>query len=386
MNLIHHAWQDRELERMARVAYDLRARGYTPPPIVNNLTSGTTFTPLVTGLYRIECLGGGGGGGAGSSSASASTLFGLGGAGGAPGGSTQAYMTLTGGTAYTYALGTAGTGGTVTSGATHNGGNGSVGGNTTFTGPSTLVAPGGGGAQGASFETPVTVAVINGDILTVTLTNGFAGAQGTPGTSLVGIRSAAGGTWGSAGSSGAGINGLWPTSRNTGGTPSSYDLVYGNGSIVPSGTYTASSGLAAPFAINGGIPGENSYSILGNIWGAGYGGPGVWLPSIPLYAVQAGGAAFGLGGGGGGCGGASATSTSYGGTGASAGTLGGGGANGSNGGNTGSANGTAGASASANTGAGGGGGGGAAAGNAGAGGAGGTGLIVITGPFPASGI
>lgn len=384
MTLIHHAWQDKELERMAWLASNLQATGYTPPAVANILTSGTTFTPLVTGLYRVQCLGGGGGGGGGGSSTTAASLYGFGGGGGAAGAVAEAWMTLTGGTGYTYALGTAGAGGTTTAGATHNGGDGSAGGNTTFTGPSTLVAPGGGQGGGAGYETPATAAVLNGSILTLTLAHAtYIQNANSVGGATVGMRSAAGGTWGSAGDSGAGINNLpFLVGRQSG---TALTLIYSNGGTVPSGTYTASSALVAANYVNGGVTGVDTYQTYGDEWAPGYGGPGVWIPSITTWALQPGLGAAGLGGGGGGCGGASAPGTSLGGTGASAGTSAGGGAAGSNGASA-NANGTAGSAAAANTGAGGGGGGGSAAGNAGVGGAGGTGLIVITGPFPASGL
>lgn len=386
MTFIHHAWQDRELERMARVAWDLQAKGYTPPPIAQSLTASGTFTPIVTGLYRIDELGGGGGGGGAASSLTANALLGFGGGGGAAGGTVFGYMTLVAGTGYTYTIGAAGSGGPAFSGTPPGGGgSGGTGGNTSFAGPSTLVAPGGGGGQYGGFETTATTAVLNNGLLTLVCPNPVEiGNNGVPGAANVCIRSAAGGTWGSAGTLGTGINGIFQLADHSSNNLT-IDLLYGAGGTVPSGTYTASSAKVAQQNISGGVTGVGTFSIQGDEWAPGYGGPVTWIASVPLSVSAAGIGVAGLGGGGGGAGGASATGSSLGGTGGGAGSSAGGGAAGSNGASA-NANGTAGTAAAANSGSGGGGAGGSAAGTTGAGGAGGSGLIVITGPFPASGL
>lgn len=101
---------------------------------ISYLTSGTSFTTQSTTTKAfVECVGGGGGGG-GSSGGST----GGGGGGGAYAAKT---FTVTGSTAYTYAIGASGSGGSV-------GNNGTSGGNTTFTvGATTITANGGGGAN-----------------------------------------------------------------------------------------------------------------------------------------------------------------------------------------------------------------------------------------------
>lgn len=368
----NHTFHDEKLAELARLARGFTSF-YTPRSTTQLIASGT-FTPTFSGNYTINSLGGGGGGGAGSSPAT-TALIGLGGGGGAAGGTAEGVLALVGGTSYTYTIGTAGAGGTVTAGATHNGGNGGNGGNSSFVGPSTILAPGGGGGQGGAYQTPITAVSLVGDILTCTLTNTPSPGNTIPFTAPVNIAGAAGGTWGSAGSSGAGINGLWQNGRaNTGTT---IDLLYANGGTVPSGTYTASSAILTILTINGGVTGVSTFSLYGAEWGAGYGAPAVWLQGLGEISASGLGP-IGLAGGGGGTGGSS--SASNGGTGGAGGTMAGGGLGGSNGG-SGSAAGTVGTAGGTNAGAGGGGGGGAAASNAAAGGAGSLGLIIVEGPL-----
>lgn len=99
-------------------------------------TSGTSFTPSVTAIYKITLIGPGGGGGGGASS-------GQGSAGGGQGAVCYYWQKLVAGTPYTYAIGSPGAAG---AGGGYQGG---AGGNTTFSGtPSTVTAGGGQGGGG----------------------------------------------------------------------------------------------------------------------------------------------------------------------------------------------------------------------------------------------
>lgn len=121
-------------------------------------TSGTSYTTPsnCTAIY-VEMVGGGGGGG----STNQGTNFG--GGGGGAGAYCAKYFTVTGSTAYTYAIGAGGSG--------NNSGNTNNGGSTTFTvGATTITAgggTGGGGGQGGG----------GGG----TATNGDINVSGTPG-------------------------------------------------------------------------------------------------------------------------------------------------------------------------------------------------------------
>lgn len=120
------------------------------------LTSGTSYTTPsnCTAIY-VEAVGGGGGGGNGTNN--------VGGAGG--GAYCAKYFTVTGSTAYTYAIGSGGASINTSSA------NGNSGGNTTFTvGATTITAGGGSGGTQAAGGSPVAIAggsggtATNGDI------------------------------------------------------------------------------------------------------------------------------------------------------------------------------------------------------------------------------
>lgn len=109
------------------------------------LTSGTSYTTPsnCTAIY-VEMVGGGGGGGGIQSGGASSPASG----GGGSGAYVAKYFTVTGSTAYTYAIGAAGTAGTT---APTNGG---TGGNTTFTvGATTITAGGGSGGTAVNGTT-----------------------------------------------------------------------------------------------------------------------------------------------------------------------------------------------------------------------------------------
>jgi hypothetical protein len=133
----------------------------------SSATATPDFVPTITGQYEIECIGGGGGGGgAGSSAHSSGTPTQAGGGGGSQGASVRGIQTLIEGTPYQCSVGAGG--GTASGGASggNAGTNGHNGGNTLFSGPTAIYAPGGGGGdpsaatsanpvQGASYGNPV---------------------------------------------------------------------------------------------------------------------------------------------------------------------------------------------------------------------------------------
>jgi hypothetical protein len=134
------------------------------------LTAGTTFTTGVdTETIRIRMVGGGGGGGGCTSVAAAAAAAGGGGAGAYA----EKVFDVLPNTAYTYAIGAAGTG--VAGAAGNNGGN------TTFTGPGavTVTAPGGGGGPLATAATTLTARA--GGAGGAVATNGDLNSAGAPG-------------------------------------------------------------------------------------------------------------------------------------------------------------------------------------------------------------
>lgn len=170
-------------------------------PAITVLTSGTTWTTpgdiTASTVFKITMAGGGGGGGGHNTTNGEA-------AGGGAGGALVVYVTgLTASTGYTYAIGSAGTGGTAAPT------DGSAGGNTTLTiGATTYTANGGGAgaaAQGGAGGTGGTAT--NGDI-NIT---GQAGS-GSGGTASAATPGVAGGSPGL----GLGVGG--GAQRNTGGS------------------------------------------------------------------------------------------------------------------------------------------------------------------------
>jgi hypothetical protein len=108
------------------------------------LTSGVSYTtPVTATAIYVEAVGGGGGGGGADLT---DTGNGIGAGGGGSGGYSAKYFSVTGNTAYTYAIGAGGSGGSAT-----NGTNGTIGQNTTFTVSAvTITAAGGGFGSGAN--------------------------------------------------------------------------------------------------------------------------------------------------------------------------------------------------------------------------------------------
>ncbi len=107
------------------------------------LTSGTSYTaPATATSIYVELVGGGGGGGGADTTESTS---GSAAGGGGSGAYAAKYFSVTGNTAYTYAIGAGGSGGSNT------GGNGTTGANTTFT-VSGVTVTAGGGAAGLGFQ------------------------------------------------------------------------------------------------------------------------------------------------------------------------------------------------------------------------------------------
>lgn len=324
--------------------------------------ASSTFTPTVSGLYLVRLCGGGGGGGAGGCSAALSVA--AGGSGGGAGITTEAVMQLTAGTGYAVTIGAGGTAGTVTAGAGQVGGGGGTGGDSIFTGPTVLHAPGGGGGGGGNPAATITAATISGQVMTLTLSIANTFQQGEYFT----VSGAAGGAW-------ANLNGVEHLVISASGTTV---IALACSATIPSGTYTASTGFLLAQAHDGGVPGGGGPTFKGLIFGPGYGGANdvfgaSWVPAT-------GTGPYGLAGGGGGTGGP-ATATN-GGTGGNPGTQAAAGTNGTGGGSAGTS-GTAGTAGAANSGAGGGGGGAGqgSSGNGASGGAGGTGSGLILGPF-----
>jgi hypothetical protein len=174
------------------------------------LTSGTSYTTPsnCTSIY-VECVGGGGGSGGNAGSPSGS-------GGGGGGGYSSKYFTVTGSTAYTYAIGAGGTAGN--SGGPSGGG---TGGSTTFTvSATTITAAGGvGGVQSNTQAIP-----------------GSAGGVGSGGDFNF-----SGGPGGSASTSGSGFGGQGGNSIFGGGGKGSANSAgvnganYGGGASGPSG-------------------------------------------------------------------------------------------------------------------------------------------------------
>lgn len=144
------------------------------------LTSGTSYTTPsnCTAIY-VEAVGGGGGGGGKDNVAND-----IGGSGGG-GAYCAKYFTVTSSTAYTYAIGAAGTGGAAGANA------GVAGGDTTFTVGATTITANGGNAGAAGTTTSQKIAIpttgVNGDInVTGQYGISFAGGQRAGGSSMFG--------------------------------------------------------------------------------------------------------------------------------------------------------------------------------------------------------
>lgn len=121
------------------------------------LTSGTSYTtPSNCTKIYVEAWGGGGNGG----SAQGSAQYDSAGGGGGAGAYCAKYFTVTGSTAYTYAIGAGG------------------GGNTTFTVGATTITAGGGSTAGSASAAARTTGALGG-----TATNGDLNARGASGTS-----------------------------------------------------------------------------------------------------------------------------------------------------------------------------------------------------------
>lgn len=111
------------------------------------LTSGTSFTPLRSGIAKVTCVGGGG---AGGFIAAQTNLCSIAAPGGSSGGVVEEWVRLTGGTTYTYSIG--------------NGGAGIVGGvaagSTVFNGPTTITATGGVSGTGYNATAPINSIIV----------------------------------------------------------------------------------------------------------------------------------------------------------------------------------------------------------------------------------
>jgi hypothetical protein len=149
----------------------------TPTELVLfQLTSSGSWTAPSSGTYEIHCVGGGGGGGG---------YYGSGGAGGFY---STANLSLVGGTAYTVTVGGFG--------ARADSGTAGSGGPTSFVGPSTVTANGGGGGSSRNFGTSGV--------------GGNGGSGGAPAAN-------AGNGWGGGGGGYDGSNSSWSTNPSNGG-------------------------------------------------------------------------------------------------------------------------------------------------------------------------
>lgn len=190
---------------------------------ISYLTSGTSFTTQsTTTKIFVECVGGGAGGGGVSSSGSAG--------GGGSGAYCAKTFTVTGSTAYTYAVGSGGSGG----GA---GGGGSTGGNTTFTVGATTITAAGGNGGGAGSGGSVAGGGSGGSA-----TNGDINAGGGNGGN--GIGNGLGG-FGAASVFGQGAQGGIGSPGANGGSATPYGSGGGGGCYAATGSQSASGGSGA---------------------------------------------------------------------------------------------------------------------------------------------
>lgn len=130
-----------------------------PPPlglgqVTLTAASGSWLCPA-TGTWEVICVASGGSGGGGG--ANTSTTISTGGSGGGPGGVIRAEMSLTAGTAYAYTIGASVAGGNGgAAGGANAGAAGAAGQQTSFSGPTTVTAQGGGQGQGGAATTATT--------------------------------------------------------------------------------------------------------------------------------------------------------------------------------------------------------------------------------------
>lgn len=185
------------------------------------LTTGVSHVtgPQTTSI-SVRMVGGGGGGGGGSF---ASPNMGFGG-GGAGGGYAEKTFTVTPNTAYTYAIGGAGTAGANT------GGTGGTGGDTTFAvGAVTVTAKGGLGGVGLAAGTGLIV--VAGGATGGVSTNGDINSGGEPGHNGVRLSGVLGGS-GGGGSSPFGSGGTGRTTNGAGNAGLGYGAGGGGAAAV----------------------------------------------------------------------------------------------------------------------------------------------------------
>jgi hypothetical protein len=130
-------------------------------------------------------------------------------------------------------------------------------------------------------QVPVTVTAVSltGTALTLTLAATPVWTVGE----FVTINGAVGGTWGTAGTSGLGINGAWAVASGSG---TSWVVTYTNGGAAPTGTYTASSATTFP-NFTPAISGIYSVEVIGG--GGGGGGSGSPANNTTNQSGSAGG-------------------------------------------------------------------------------------------------
>lgn len=242
-------------------------------------TTSGTFTPSVSGLYMIACVAGGGGGGGGGSASTG--IAQSGGGGGAQGEVKTQIQSLVALTAYTCTIGAGGAGGTGGAAGGHAGQAGTQGGTTTFAGPTTLAAQGGGLGQPSGASS--TAYVVGGQ---------YAG----------GASDQAGFNNPSAGSGGASQIGF--SYSSAGGGAIGFGVGGGGGGGVSTSTHGGGGGYAASFNGTAGAGGNGASATTSGVAGAG-----------------AAAGSFGGGGGGGGGGTANTGAGGVGGAGAAGVTI-----------------------------------------------------------------
>jgi hypothetical protein len=200
------------------------------------LTTGTSFTTHASATkVWLKMVGGGGGGGGVTGDTSKAAC----GAGGSSATYAEKIFTVTGSTAYTYAIGAGGTAGSSA------GGDGGTGGNTTFAvGGTTVTAPGGGGGQGMTAGT--TSAYTSAASATTGATNADFSVTGTTGE--FGHRVSGTDGWGGSGRSGPfGSGGAPKITTGYGNTAGGYGAGGGGARTTTTDSYTG--GVGSPGAI-----------------------------------------------------------------------------------------------------------------------------------------
>jgi hypothetical protein len=255
----------------------------------SSATGTPTFTPIYTGVYQINVIGGGGqGGGAGSpTNGSATTQVGAG--GGGQGESKTQNQTLTANTSYLCTVGPGGTGAGAggAGNGSHAGSNGAGGTSSVFVGATTIHSNGGGGGYGSAGNSIVDVeggGYANAPIITTSATITFPGFGGSTYHSLGGGLGGGGGVGNGPGGGGGGSIAS-ATLGGQGGAPASYTT-----SATPSGGQggttagvVGTNAVAPDYGGGGGGGGGGAGTATSGAGGTGgNGAPGVIVVTGPF--------------------------------------------------------------------------------------------------------